>query len=615
MKSAAIHHPSLGLVVLALCPLVISAQEHDSEAARHFLAARRAQAAGDLNLAAQEYLTVIRLEPGVAEVRFNLGLVYHLEARYEESVRELEKALAMKSGMRGADLFLGIDYVKLGRSRQAVSCLERAVGQEPNNKQARTWLGSALWDAGRENDAIRELRDAEQTFPADPDILFLLGQAYRNAANEEMARVLADVGTPLYHQAYGEIYLEEQSWKQALGHFQRALEKDPHWPGAHAGLGEVYLRQGDLARARAEFLAEHSVGKTNAPASARLAEIAILEGRPGDAMRLLEQAIQKDPDAAAHALGLPPLPFTDHALSADGPKTGYRQAAAFFEGAPSSPARNLALAAIDLWLGLARESEREWTQYRAMERSPEPSGDEYERALREFERHDFDAARTRLVSFVAAHPHDLAARYLLASAGRWLSLSVLARMLSSAADSPRTHQLMGETLAGKEENEKALAEYRAAEGVAPTLRGLHFAIGEVLWKANETDAAMTEFQEEIRLNPGYAEASAAVGTILVRQHQAEQAIPHLERAIRLKPELLAAHQELGKAFYQLREFVKAEGEFRKALADDPEGNVHYLLGNVYKELGRQEPARASFAESRRIKTERLNAVNGEKAVQ
>jgi tetratricopeptide (TPR) repeat protein len=600
---------SILALLLMLSPVPLSGQETDSEVSRHFLAGRNAQASGDLNLAAQEYLAVVRLDPDIAEARANLGLVYYLQARYGESAKALEKALSAKAGLRGANLFLGIDYAKLGQPRQAVSCLKRAVEQEPNNKEARIWLGSALWDAGQESEGILELREAKKAFPADPDILFLLGQAYRNVGNEEMERVLSAVGTPLYHQAYGDIYREEQAWKQALGHYQRALEKDPEWAGAHAGVGEVYLQQGKLAEARIEFLAERAGGSLAATARTRLAEIALLQGKPAEALLLLNEALQNEPDAAANALGLPPLPFAKSAPSGDDAKTRYQQAMGTLRNSPASPARSLALAALDLRLGQREESVREWENYRATARTPLPTGNSYERALREFEQHDFDGARSHLVAFLAAHPHDTQAFYLLAKTSRSLSLSLLAEMLSTAPDAPRTHQLMGQMLAERNENEEALAEYRAVVAAAPTLEGVHFAIGELLWKMKQNDAAMAEFQNELRLNPAYAEASAAAGTILVSGHQADQAVPYLERALQLKPGLLPAHRELGKAFYQRREFGKAEAELKIALADDLEGSVHYLLGNVYKQLGRDREAAAAFAESRRIKAERLNAVS------
>jgi tetratricopeptide (TPR) repeat protein len=595
------------LILPCISPAI--GQETDSEVSRHFLNARKAQASGDLKMAAQEYREVIRLEPDLAEARVNLGLVYYLEAQYHESAAALEKALSLKQGLRGADLFLGIDFEKLGQFQRAVPCLKRAAAQEPNNKQVRTWLATALWDAGQESEAILELRDAEKTLPSDPDILFLLGQAYRNAGSEEMERVLADVGTPLYHQAYGDVYREQEAWNQALGHYQRALEKNPNWAGAHLGLGEVYLRQGKLDKARSEFLSKGATGATSASATALLAEIAVLQGQPQDAPRLLNEAIQKDSDAAASALGLPPLPFGDNASSNQDAEAKYQQSVKVLEDSPSSPARTLMLAAVDLRLGLREESAREWQRYRSIVRSPSLAANGFDRGLREFERHDFDDARSQLIAFVSAHPHDTSARYLLARTSHALSLSVLAEMLSAAPDSPRTHQLMGQALAEREENEKALAEYRIVEATAPSLGGLHFAIGQLLWKMNQADAAMAEFRQELRLNPAHAEASAAAGTILVREHHADEAIPYLERAIQLKPGLLTAHQELGKALYQRHEFAKAAGEFKKALADDPEGNVHYLLGNVLKQLGQNGEASAAFAEARHIKSERLNAVN------
>ena len=216
---------SLLSLILMLSAFAVPAEDTDSEVSRHFLAGRQAQSSGNLNLAVQEYLAVVRLEPDLAEARVNLGLVYYLQNRYDASAQAFEKALSTKPGLRGANLFLGIDYVKLGRARRAVPCLRVAVVQEPGNNEARIWLGTALWDSGQETEAIPELHSAAQAFPSNPDILFLLGQAYRNAANEEMERVLAIVGTPLYHQAFGDIYREEQVWDQARGHYRRALER------------------------------------------------------------------------------------------------------------------------------------------------------------------------------------------------------------------------------------------------------------------------------------------------------------------------------------------------------------------------------------------------------
>jgi cytochrome c-type biogenesis protein CcmH/NrfG len=67
------------------------AQDADAEAAQHFAAAHQAQDAGNLDLAAQEYLAVIRLRPEVAEAYASLGLVYNAQGKFAESARALAK--------------------------------------------------------------------------------------------------------------------------------------------------------------------------------------------------------------------------------------------------------------------------------------------------------------------------------------------------------------------------------------------------------------------------------------------------------------------------------------------------------------------------------------------
>ncbi len=578
-------------LALTFCSVfLLLGQEPDSDINRHFSAARAAQSSGDFDLAAKEYTAVLRLQPHLPEARVNLGLVFYLQNRYAESAREMGKALAETPALRGAELFLGIDYVKLGEPQQAIPRLKSAVQQEPGNKQARIWLSAALSDAGLENEAVLELRDAKAAFPADPDILFLLGQAYGNAANDEMERVFAVVGTPLYHQALGDLYREQQTWTKAIGHYQRALEKDPNWSAAHLGLGEVYLQQAKLDQAQTEFLAAH--------ASAKLAEVKFLEQQTTEGLRLLDAAIQEDPTAAAVALSLPPQPFSDNPPLAENLLAEYQQAAASLSAVASSPAASLALAAIDLRLDLRQESARAWQNYLAAVK---------------FVPQNFESARSHFLGLQSAHPKDVQTTYFLAKTDHALSLAVLSEMLSAAPDSPRTHQLIAQTLAAREENEKALAEYQKAEAAVPAFAGVHFSIGELFWRLNEPDRALDEFQQELHLNPGYAEASAGVGTILLKRHQLDAAIPYLEKAIQRKPSLLAAHQELGRAFLESREFAKARHELELAQANDPEGDVHYMLGSVYKQLGLAQQAQIAFAESRRIKTERLNALNAEEA--
>src|ERR1700761_9717809 len=108
------------------------AQDADTAAAQHFAAAHQAQDAGNLDLAAQEYLAVIRLRPDVAEAYASLGLVYNAQGKYVESARVLGKAQKLKPALPGVSLYLGIDYEKQRQANLAVPQLVEAVRLEPS---------------------------------------------------------------------------------------------------------------------------------------------------------------------------------------------------------------------------------------------------------------------------------------------------------------------------------------------------------------------------------------------------------------------------------------------------------------------------------------------------
>jgi tetratricopeptide (TPR) repeat protein len=507
------HNATNRLCALSACATIVSlalsaagvvyGQNSDQEARQHFLAAQQAQHAGDLSTAVREYNAVLRLHPGIAEVYGNLGLVYYLEAKFGESAAAFEKAVALKPGLHGADLFLGIDYEKLYRPQRAVPHLEKAVEQEPMNKEARSWFSNALWDSGQMRSAIAQLRKSVNDFPGDADFLFLLGEGYRKSANREVGEVLAAVprGGPFYHQVFGDIYATQRDWDKAIAHYRRAIELDSNWTGAHYGLAEVYLQQNRPEQAQAEFRLEPRLSS-------------------GDAS--------------------------------------------------------------------------------------------YQRALEHFNRGAFEEAETELVSQFGNDPKNLKARYLLGRTYQQLSFSVLNRLLKTAPDSFRAHQLQAETYAFREENDKALAEYRIVERARPELPGLHFAIGDLLWKSDENSNALGELRQELHLNPDHAEANAEIGAILVSEHQPDEAVPYLRTALRLKPDLVMVHEQLGKAYFQRQKFDQAVDELSRALPTDDQGGVHYVLGMVYKKMGRMKEAQAAFEESQRIKAERLAKANVER---
>ncbi len=586
-----------------LCQTTAWAQEADAAAAQHFAAAHQAQDAGNLDLAAQEYLAVIHLRPDVAEAYASLGLVYNAQGKFAESARALGKAEKLKPALPGVSLYLGIDYEKQRQAPLAVPQLVEAVRLEPSNKEAHTWLARALWDDGRTEPALEQLRQTALLFPSDPALLLDLGEAYRKAADLGIERVLnRSSGTPLLHQVYGDIYKDEHVWKNALAHYYRALEQDPHWQGAHFGLAEVAFHQEKLDAAAQEYHRELEANPSSAASLARLGEIAMLDGKPANT--LFSDAIRISGYQAASALGLPrPYPAASEDLSEQA-QGQLRSCLSALEGAPASASRSLALALTYARLGNHDAFLPAWQDFTKSTPASHPSNS-YARGQDNFDRQDFKAAAADLNGWLKLHPNDLKADYLLARTYRNLSLSTLEQLLSVAPDSYPAHQLLAETYQNAEQDAKALAEYKMVENIAPNLPGVHFSIGHLLLKMGQQDQAQEEFAAELRSNPDNGGANAELGTILLNQQQPAEAIPHLEKALQADPDQWSTYRDLGKAYYMQKDYAKAEKVLQQAVRHDPDGLAHYQLALVYRSMGNKQAANEQFEIARTLKLESL----------
>jgi tetratricopeptide (TPR) repeat protein len=598
--------PAVISLVCVLSPSSGAQEELASQVQQHFRAAQQDQQAGLLDDAAHEYQTILRLQPGLAEVYANLGLVYYAQAKFDDSAYALAAADKLKPRLRGVALWLGIDYVKLNRPVQGAALLREAIRADPTDKLAQSWLGTALWNAGQPVAALDQLAKANALFPSDVDIHFVLGEAYRKAADEEVEKVLAATsGQPLLNQVYGDIYKDEKAWSKAEAHYRLALEKDPKWKGSHLGLGEVSLYQYKMDDAQKQLLQELDVDPRSAAAYANLAEVALLKGDTHGAISMLDDALRISPDAPSSALGLPSSYTVPRLPLSEDYTDRLRKVHAGLQQIPLSSSRNLALAIVDRWLDLP-DFDNDWKSYQASLRDTPQSGSPYSRALVEFDRQQFGEAEASLRLWLESHPKDLNARYLLAQTLRDLSLQVSSELLEMAPTSPRAHQLQAEAYENREEDDKALAEYRIVEQTDPSLSGIHFEIGHLLWKSGDPQHALEELNKELQLDPEHPEANGEIGTILVTQHQPDQAIPYLETALRAKPDLWLIHQQLGKAYLLQKDYPKAEAELKKALPNDLNGTAHYQLGLVYRVEGKEEAAGDEFEAARRIKAERLD---------
>ena len=587
----------------------LDAQAISPEARQHFTEARQAQDASDFTRATSEYAATIRLAPTFVGGYSNLGLVDYVQGNFKDSSIALGKALQLDPKLVGANLYLGIDELKLNHAAKALPYLRHAAQLDPSNKDAQSWLGTALWQDGQTWDALRQLRQTDNNFPNDPDIMFVLGEAYRKAADQELqAVILAASGTALAHQIFGDIYLDQHAIDKAAGHYQAALQQDPNAPNIHFELGEVALLSDHLDDAQVEYRKQLHLTPQDAAATARLAEIALLIDDVPSALRQLHQALALSPLQTVSALHVPPSFATVSDTFSDSMLQRLRTVLPEVESASDSPAKNLAVATIAARLDQSSTVQAAWARFQSTIPRQLAAPDLLDRARQDLARQSLEQAEAEVHTWLATHPQNLQGQYLAARLHRLLSLSVLERLLTAYPDSARSHQLLAQTYEQRDDDHKAVAEYKKVEELSPTLPGVHYALGHLFVKNGEIQQAIPQLQEELRLNPNQPEATAEMGLTFLIDGQPDAAVPYLTKAIALQPNLWIAHQELGKAFYMQKNYDEARKEFTLALADDSEGTAHYQLGLVYRVLGQTEAANREFASSRKIKADRLSLV-------
>ncbi len=600
----------------AVCsfPLSCGAQQSGAAVEQHFLAAQQDQQQGLLQAAADEYKTVLRLQPGLPEAYVNLGLVYYAQAKLAESAQALSAAAKLRPGMRGVSLWLGIDDVRLDHPAQGAALLREAVRQNPNDKLAQSWLGTALWDAGQMNAALLQFRHASAQFPDDPDVLFAAGEAYGKAVHQQTAELLEQsAGTALSDRIYADIYVAERDWDKAEGHLRRAIQRDPRSVTARLEFGEVLFDQARFADAQAQFVQALALNPQSAAALARSGEVLILLQQPAQGISRMELALKGDSGEALDALGLPVEPRIeqiDNSVAGAKLSTTCLQAAkelAIEE--PQSPARDAVLAALYLRAGDTEDAIRAYRSVGQIKQQPASARatNPLARGMAYFHEHHYPEAADALLEWIAAHPQDRAAQYDLVLARHHIAMADILRLIEIAPDSYHVHQLLGELYVDRGEDDKALTEFLAVAAAQPDLPGIHFLLGHLYWKHGDLDRALAELTRELQLDPGNPEANGELGAILVTQHHSAEAIPHLELAIHSKPDLWPAYVQLGMAYAAEKNYARAEAAMRHALAHDSDGTAHYQLGRVLRAEGKITQANQMFAQVRVIENEDLAA--------
>jgi predicted Zn-dependent protease len=313
-------------IALVLCSIAVmcSAQDNGSvPTEQYFEAGQKALAAGRFEDAERNFEKLRDLEPRVAEIRANLGLVYFREGKYEQAVSELNRALKLKPDLPKIPSLLAMSLSELGRYKEALPELEKCFAESselPSKRMCGLQLERSYTGLRRDGDAVQVALELQRLFPGDAEILYHNEKIYGNFAFQTIQQLVHAAPNSMWrHQAAAEAYESQGNYTLSLSEYKEVLNQDPHRPGIHYRIGRTLLARedqthlpADAVDAAKEFEQELQVDSSNANAAYELADIYRKSQQLDKAEDFFELALKHYPDFEDAHVGLAAVLITQN---------------------------------------------------------------------------------------------------------------------------------------------------------------------------------------------------------------------------------------------------------------------------------------------------------------
>jgi predicted Zn-dependent protease len=296
---------------LCLCAAVARSQTPEELAQR----GRAALEAGQYAEAEQAYAALVRQEPNVAEMHVTLGMVYFKEGKFDNSTKELRRALQLNPRLPRVDSLLAMALSERGEYRDALPGLEKGFHQTAD-KELRRMCGLRLERAytslHSDTKAVQTALDLRQAYPDDPEVLYYSSKVFGNSAFLTAQKLFQVAPQSVWGaMAAGEAHESQGDTDAAVRDYEAVLKQDPARPNVHFRIGRTLLAraegksdEADVKRAAEEFRAELEIDPANANAAYELGEICRKQGDGAEARKYFEQAVASYPSFEEAHVGL-----------------------------------------------------------------------------------------------------------------------------------------------------------------------------------------------------------------------------------------------------------------------------------------------------------------------
>ena len=496
----------------------------------------------DLNAALADFEKVVHLAPSAEQGHSARGAVLIRLGRTAEGIRELEKALAIKSSDSSAQLNLALAYEQSGEAAKALPWFAKLeAASHAENRLLPSYVLASY---------ARALAAAQQ-FPA---------------AITKMKTVIAsDPRNAELQDELGTLYAQHQDWTNAKQAFTAALRANPELAMAHLHLGMTL--EAEQQPALDELAKAYQLAPENPVIAVEFGRTLAAAGQDEQAIPVLKHALELDPGstAAAYQLG----------LAMQGANQLQDAIPLLQKAAAADPQNAEVLTNFGMALSQAQQAKDAVPiLQRAVALAPDN---------------------------VTAH-QDLAAAYIQLNQFDD-AVSQLRAALKLSPNMPQLHYNLGLTLKMKDDAGDAIPELEMAEKLDPSAPEPPYVLGVLYMQAGLYTDAARELNTSLKLRPENGDGWATLGSVDNHLDKLPEADMALKEAIRQLPQQPDPHLTLAAVLVKQNQPAEATAERKKA-ADLMRVNMNHQRAEVASnsansllKTGKLDDAIAEFREA------------------
>lgn len=196
---------------------------------------------GDEEKALREFEAAKEIDPENKETRILLALVYanrgirHTrDKKFDEALRNMEKATELYPESAQLYFYTGVIYEQTGKKVRAAENFRKAIEFDPTLAEAYNYLGYMFAEDGENLDeAVELVQKALQLDPGNPAYIDSLGWTYFKSgkiseAIKELERaVSSDKEDAVMRGHLGDVYFEKGLFDKAKTQWEKSLELNP----------------------------------------------------------------------------------------------------------------------------------------------------------------------------------------------------------------------------------------------------------------------------------------------------------------------------------------------------------------------------------------------------